>query len=191
MSAADLRAQLADVDSQSAALDRDRRRLILAIEIEEGRPDSNEARFSRAMLAGDIAAMGELCAESHADYARRWGEMPNESTTRRARELLGVAASPPKGPPPPADEPRRFGAEELDVLRAMANEPSVEGRDFTMMPAPPAPRESEAPEVPPLPRKREERCRECRGQGTTCAYSGTPIVCPVCSGRGTVPGGDK
>ena len=69
-----LRARLTGIIGAEQALARERYEVTLAIEEVEGRPDSHEARFARAFLAGDGATMTRLCAEDTAKEYRTTGK---------------------------------------------------------------------------------------------------------------------
>jgi hypothetical protein len=53
----EMRARIERINLVSTALTRESRSLVLAIEEAEGRPGSSEARFARALLAGDQKGM--------------------------------------------------------------------------------------------------------------------------------------
>ena len=90
MTLEELKAERERVTEQRAALDRRRYELDLAIEEAEGRPFSHEARFARAVLAGDGAAMTEMCAENEAEYRLKYGAFPQQHIRDRAEALLLV-----------------------------------------------------------------------------------------------------
>ena len=86
----EMKAERSRVQDQVGVLTRRRYELDLAIEEAEGRPYSHEARFARAVLAGDGAAMTEICAEGEADYRRRFGKYPQEHIRKRAEVLFAA-----------------------------------------------------------------------------------------------------
>lgn len=87
MTPAEMRARIAQIDRVAAALTRESRALVLAIEEAEGRPDSGEARFARALLAGDHVAM-----QAAIDQCARESEEKRVAAEAEAKTLMEHAA---------------------------------------------------------------------------------------------------
>ena len=74
MTVDEMKARLVEIEKEERRLSDERYRLHLAIEVEEGRPDSHRARFARAAIANDSRAMAWLCAENAANHYRETGK---------------------------------------------------------------------------------------------------------------------
>lgn len=93
MTVIEMRARLSAIRAEESQLSEERHRLTLAIEEVEGRPDSREARFARAFLAGDSRAMRAVCVEGSVDHFREHGRWPWQDERERAAELLRSSAT--------------------------------------------------------------------------------------------------
>jgi len=89
VTAAEIREALERNADESARLGLERSALTLALEEMEGRPDSSAAKFARAHLAGDLAAMDVARVEGIAAYVRQYGHAPDEEV--RVAALAEVA----------------------------------------------------------------------------------------------------
>lgn len=85
------RARLALLDQEEQRLRRERYEIVLTIEEAEGRGEGHEARFARALLAGQLDVLDRLCAEGDAEYFRRWGHWPQQHIREQAAQLVAGA----------------------------------------------------------------------------------------------------
>ena len=83
----EMNTRLSEIDRLERALADEKYALHLRIEEAEGRPDSNRARFARAALAGDIAAMNRICAENEANWIRDYGVERDHDVREEGRRL--------------------------------------------------------------------------------------------------------
>jgi hypothetical protein len=88
MTPAEMKARLEEIEAEESQLRSERDRLTLAIEEAEGRPDSLEARFARAAMARDHAAMTRLCAEGRTAFRRKHGSWPQQEIEDEAQRLF-------------------------------------------------------------------------------------------------------
>ena len=86
--------ELEAVRAEESRLSSARYALILAIEEAEGRPDSSDARFARAVLANDEAGMTAARIAGLSSFRARYGHFPEEPLYRRCVVVEHAAGIP-------------------------------------------------------------------------------------------------